>query len=176
MSSSDDRDENTRVGLWVAFGAAFLVVAGVVGGVVVKQLGGDKPAAAPAAASAPAPAAPAAAADVELIDAPLQGELAGTLYFELGKADLPTDAEAALKKVQEALTGNQRRVVISGFHDASGDPAVNQALAKQRAVAVRQALIAAGADAQRVQLRKPESTTGDGPAEQARRVELRLVD
>lgn len=174
MSSSDDRDENTRVGLWVAFGAAFLVVAGVVGGVVVKQMGGSKPATTAAAPAAKASAA--VAGEVELIDAPLQGELAGTLYFELAKADLPADAAATLKKVQDALAGNARRVVISGFHDASGDPAVNQQLAKQRALAVRQALIAAGADAQRVQLRKPESTTGDGPAEQARRVELRLVD
>ena len=34
----------------------------------------------------------------------------------------------------------------------------------------------AGADPARVALRKPESTTGDGTAQEARRVELRLVD
>ncbi len=66
--------------------------------------------------------------------------------------------------------------MIAGFHDASGDPAKNAELAKQRAKAVRAALTAAGADAARLQLRKPEQTEATGPADKACRVEIRLVD
>ena len=66
--------------------------------------------------------------------------------------------------------------MIAGFHDPSGDPAHNAELAKQRAKAVRAALMAQGCDPARVQLRKPEQTALGGPPEEARRVEVRLVD
>ena len=69
-----------------------------------------------------------------------------------------------------------KKLVIAGFHDPSGDAAHNAELAKQRAKAVRAALTAQGGDAARVQLRKPEQTALGGPAEEARRVEVRLVD
>ena len=49
--------------------------------------------------TAKAPAAPAvpqaAAAGDTFIDVPLSGTIAGTLYFAVGKADLPADAPAA---------------------------------------------------------------------------------
>jgi len=38
------------------------------------------------------------------------------------------------------------------------------------------ALVAQGAETARVQLRKPEQTALGGPPEEARRVEVRLVD
>ena len=44
-----------------------------------------------------------------------------------------------------------RRIAISGFHDASGDAAANEELAKQRAFAVRDLLVAAGAPADRIE-------------------------
>jgi NAD dependent epimerase/dehydratase family enzyme len=66
--------------------------------------------------------------------------------------------------------------VIAGFHDPSGDAAHNADLAKRRAVAVRLALVAQGADGTLVLLRKPEQTALGGPADEARRVEVRLID
>lgn len=168
MSSTEDRDDNTRVGLWVTFGAAFILIVAVVAGVVVKQMRGST-AAAPAATFL-------AAEEVELVDAPLEGELMATLYFDLASANLPADAATALAAVQQALGDGALRVMLSGFHDASGDPAFNRELAKQRALSVRQALLDAGVQPSRVQLRRPESTTGDGTPEEARRVELRLVN
>ena len=95
------------------------------------------------------------------------------VYFELGRADLPADASAALAPhVKAAKEG--RRIAISGFHDASGDAAANEELAKQRAFAVRDLLVAAGAPADRIELRKPALTTGDGDPREARRVEVTL--
>jgi outer membrane protein OmpA-like peptidoglycan-associated protein len=65
-------------------------------------------------------------------------------------------------------------VLISGFHDASGDPAQNAELAKNRALAVRHALEANGVAPDRLVMSKPAVTTGGGDPKEARRVELRV--
>ncbi|HEY5971480.1 MAG TPA: OmpA family protein, partial [Pseudoxanthomonas sp.] len=65
-----------------------------------------------------------------------------------------------------------RTAHVSGFHDPSGDPAANEELAKQRALAVQQWLVANGIAEERIELSKPAVTTGDGNAEEARRVEV----
>jgi len=62
--------------------------------------------------------------------------------------------------------------VVSGFHDPTGDAAKNAELAKNRAEAVRNALEGAGVDASRIDLHKPDETTGGGSHEDARRVEV----
>ena len=127
--------------------------------------------------SGPAPAKPAAAAADAFIDAPLSGDKVGALYFAVGEAALPADAAAAvadIKKAADAAPG--KKIVLSGFHDPTGDPARNAELAKNRAKAVRAALQAKGVAVERVGLRKPEQTGADGPADEARRVEIRLVD
>ena len=64
--------------------------------------------------------------------------------------------------------------MISGFHDATGDPAKNAELAKARAVVVRDALKAAGVAEDRIELKKPEQINA-GSADDARRVEVRLM-
>jgi outer membrane protein OmpA-like peptidoglycan-associated protein len=118
----------------------------------------------------------AAEADV-MIDVPLSGEVVARVFFGLDKAELQPDASAALAPALQALAAAPgKKLVIAGFHDPSGDPAHNAELAKQRAKAVRGALTAQGADAARVQLRKPEQMALGGPPEEARRVEVRLVD
>jgi outer membrane protein OmpA-like peptidoglycan-associated protein len=65
---------------------------------------------------------------------------------------------------------------VSGYHSASGELAANQELAKQRAMSVRDALVAAGVQADRVVLEKPLSAeanlAGEDPA--ARRVSVTL--
>jgi outer membrane protein OmpA-like peptidoglycan-associated protein len=164
----DDIDEGARVGVWTTLGIITMLLFGLLGGLGVRSLH----------LKATAPSAPMAAAATDaLLDGPIAGELAGTLYFAVGAAALPADAEGELVKAKaaaDAATG--KKLVLSGFHDASGDPAKNAELAKQRALAVRAALQAAGVAPERIALRKPESTTGKGQADQARRVEIRLVD
>lgn len=169
----DDNDDGARVGLWVVLGIVTLLLFGLIGGLAIRATQADK---APAAAAAPAPVAVAAVAD-QLIEGPLSGALVGQLFFEVGKAELPADATTALAPVLQALAANPgKTLVIAGFHDPSGDAAVNQTLARNRAVAVRAAITSQGVDAARVALRKPEQTAADGPADAARRVEIRLVD
>ena len=67
-----------------------------------------------------------------------------------------------------------KMLTISGFHDASGDPAMNAELAKQRAFAVRDALKALGVAEDKIELKKPEETTASGSNAEARRVEVAL--
>jgi K(+)-stimulated pyrophosphate-energized sodium pump len=92
-------------------------------------------------------------------------------YFASGKADVATGGAAALADVIKAVAGG-KKAVISGYHDASGDPAKNAELAKQRAMNVRDALKAAGIAEDKVELKKPEQAKVDGSAAEARRVEV----
>lgn len=170
----DKSDEGTSVGLWVVIGIITLLLFGLVGGLGIRQA--HKAGAAKAKPAAAAPAASSAAAEA-LLEGPNVGDLAGVLYFASGEAKLPEGAAAEIDKVTKALAAaSAKKVVLSGFHDASGDAAKNAELAKERAKSVREALKAAGVGAERVALRKPEVTTGDGNAQEARRVEIRLVD
>lgn len=161
----DELDDGARVGIWTVLGVVAMLLFGLLGGVVIRSMHGHA-----------APARAAVASLDDLIDAPLAGDVVGTLYFDLGQAALPTDAGVAVDAIKAAAAGAAgRKLVLSGFHDASGDPAKNAELAKQRAKNVRDALKAAGVDATRLALRKPESTTGDGSDKEARRVEVRLL-
>jgi outer membrane protein OmpA-like peptidoglycan-associated protein len=120
----------------------------------------------------------AAAADTLLfIDAPLVGEKIASLYFPVGDSALPADAVAAIAAIKTAANAAPgKKLVLSGFHDPTGDPAKNAELAKNRAKAVRTALQGEGVAPERIVLRKPESTTGGGTEQEARRVEVRLAD
>ena len=124
-------------------------------------------------APVPAAAMPPAAA-VVAIPVPMTVEVV-KLYFDAGKADLPPDAAKALEPVVAKAKANAgAKVVISGFHDATGDVAQNQELAKSRATAVRDSLKGAGIAEDRVELRKPEQTQGAGDDKEARRVEVKV--
>ncbi|WP_448230093.1 OmpA family protein [Pseudoxanthomonas mexicana] len=111
-------------------------------------------------------AAPMAAADV------VDGRSARIL-FDSGSAVVPADTSARLSGVLGTLGADpDTRVRVSGFHDASGDAAANEALAKQRAEAIQQWLVVNGVAAERITLDKPAQTTGSGDADEARRVDV----
>jgi outer membrane protein OmpA-like peptidoglycan-associated protein len=167
----DEQDQGARIGTGVAVSVALLLAIGLSLWLAMRD-GGKKPVAAGAAPST----ASAAAADV-FVDAPLAGTVIGTLYFAVGDSALPADAGsaiAAIKQAADAAPG--KKFILSGFHDPTGDPAKNAELAKNRAKAVRTALQGEGLALERIVLRKPESTTGSGNDQAARRVEVRLVD
>jgi K(+)-stimulated pyrophosphate-energized sodium pump len=141
----------------------------------------------PATVSAAAPAAVAtavvAASGVDKMAAAAQAAADGAsikveggvvkFFFTTGKAELAAGAPAALADIVKGVAAG-KKAVVSGFHDASGDPAKNAELAKQRALSVRDALKAAGVAEDKIELKKPEQLTGSGDAAQARRVEVVL--
>jgi len=97
------------------------------------------------------------------------------LYFVTGKSDLPADAAAKLAPLADKAKASGKKVKVSGYHDATGDLAANQELAKQRAIGVRDQLKAAGVTEDKIELAKPELTQGSGDNEEARRVEVTLL-
>ncbi len=125
-----------------------------------------------AAASVAAPVAASAAAEgADSASIKVEGGVV-KFYFASGKADLAAGAAAALADVIKGVAGG-KKAVISGFHDASGDPAKNAELARQRAFAARDALKAAGVSEDKIELKKPEQLNA-GSAADARRVEVKL--
>jgi K(+)-stimulated pyrophosphate-energized sodium pump len=121
------------------------------------------------AATAPAakPAATAPMAETPAVSA--------RFLFDSGVAQLPADAADAVKLLAATASLNpSRQLMISGFHDASGDAAKNAELAKARAESVRDALAAAGIDGKRLVLEKPQQTLGGGDPMLARRVDVWL--
>ncbi|MDP1692753.1 MAG: sodium-translocating pyrophosphatase [Burkholderiaceae bacterium] len=130
-----------------------------------------------AAAVATAPAAVAAIAAPATQAAPVvvtAAAVAAKFLFESGQAALPANAADSIASLAAAAKAGTGKLVVSGFHDATGDPAKNAELAKQRAFAVRDALKAAGVAEDRIELKKPEQIDG-GSADDARRVEVKLM-
>lgn len=154
-------DEDEGIALRIVGALVTLVLLGAVGFGVMHTLHRPK-AAALAAAHQPAPDT---GASVVLRDGMV------VFFFSSGGAGLAADAQAALAEAVKA-TVSGRTVVLSGFHDASGDPAANAELAQARAEAVRNALTRLGAPANRIELMRPLQTTGGGDEAEARRVEV----
>jgi outer membrane protein OmpA-like peptidoglycan-associated protein len=98
---------------------------------------------------------------------------AAKLYFDTAKINQPADSAATLAPILEWLKANPNaKAVISGFHDPRGSAARNEQLAKGRAQSTYEALIAAGVDASRIEMRKPADINGGGDLNEARRVEV----
>ena len=155
-------DDNQNLLLGILFGIIALVV-GLVIGLSVYVTGQNR---------APAPVAAVVAEEPEIAEV---GEPLVKFYFESGKAELPAGAQEELAKVIAKLNEDPSKLVLlSGYHDETGGAAVNAEVAKARAVAVKDALVAAGLAADKVKMRKPAITLGGADAAEARRVEVRV--
>jgi outer membrane protein OmpA-like peptidoglycan-associated protein len=76
----------------------------------------------------------------------------GDVVFDAGKATLQSSAMTAIDRLAQLLSVYPERTVrIEGHTDSVGDAAANQALSERRAAAVRDALLARGVDAARVE-------------------------
>ena len=168
MSSQDNEVEYRVVAVLLV--AVIVLVTGFAVGLGIHKSRGGAPTT-QAAVPAAAPAMAAATSD----DASVVVENGVVkFYFASGKADLAAGALVALgDAIAAAKAGKQ--LVLSGFHDATGDPAFNAELAKQRALAVRDALMGAGVAESSMELKKPEQTTGTGNDAEARRVEVMIA-
>jgi K(+)-stimulated pyrophosphate-energized sodium pump len=133
---------------------------------------------APVVAAAVQPSAPAPATEPVAAPAPATAALPALakLFFVSGSAGLPGDAAQLLGPIIDfAKAHAEAKIAISGFHDTSGNQQANEELAKNRAKAVREALKSAGIDEARIEMRKPEVTAGGGNADEARRVEVSIL-
>jgi outer membrane protein OmpA-like peptidoglycan-associated protein len=96
------------------------------------------------------------------------------VYFDTGSAAIGPVANAAVIAAVEAIRKESARVAITGYTDKTGDVAANEKLAKDRAVAVRDALKTAGIAESGIELRPPVfvEVGAGGPNQEARRVEI----
>lgn len=188
--SSQDNDQDSRVVAVVLVSAILLAVGLALGfGISQARKGGADDAAmgasaGPAAVTDVPSSAPAAAvAEPAAAVAPVGNDASVVVdngvvkfYFASGKSDL---APGALDALGDAVTAAKagKKLVISGFHDTTGNPAQNAELAKQRAFAVRDALKGAGVDEASLELKKPEeAAAGVGSDAEARRVEVVIAE
>jgi outer membrane protein OmpA-like peptidoglycan-associated protein len=181
--SDDDSQQNFILGFLMALIA--LVIFFVVGIVIWhKGHGAAAAQARPAAVvSAPAPGAEPKVAEVTetvtvtIPDGASVRVVNGVVnfYFATGSADLAPGAAEALAAVIKGVESG-RKAVVSGFHDTTGDAALNEELAKKRAQMVRDVLTGLGVPADKIDLQRPAVTAGSGNDAEARRVEVKLVD
>ncbi len=95
-----------------------------------------------------------------------------TVQFAAGQAALSPEALGILNRSALGMKGQTGPIDITGYTDRSGKREANLDLAKRRALAVRDALVAAGVDAARLRLKPPLDVIGSGSDEDARRVEI----
>jgi membrane fusion protein, multidrug efflux system len=94
------------------------------------------------------------------------------VQFAKGKATLDAEAARVVAGFAPAMKSGTNPIDVTGYADRTGDRAANVDLAKRRAAAVRDALVAQGIPAERVRLKPPLDVTGTGSDDEARRVEL----
>ncbi|SHE62794.1 Outer membrane protein OmpA [Lampropedia hyalina DSM 16112] len=188
---SENKDSETRIALLVVSALIAAVVIGVVWFGAAQSSKGQNPAAVALPADAPPPVVAVESVTVVTVteEAPVaQAEEARAdeayvvvedavvkFYFATGKAEIPANAAEALLDIVAAANSG-KKIVISGFTDATGNVELNEELAKQRAFAVRDALTGLNVPEETLELRKPENLTGTGNPAEARRVEVRVTD
>lgn len=194
---SNREDNDSRFALGVAFILIGIIVVTLIGTIVYKnghkgvaQVAASTEQAVGSISSASAQVAESAASDVTTnvaiavasepvsaatisSDTPSVVVVNGVVkfYFATGSAQLATGADQALADVVKAVA-NGKKLVVSGYHDSTGNPVSNEKLAKQRANSVVAALIKLGVAKSSLEMKKPESALADGPAAEARRVEV----
>jgi len=177
MASPSDDDSQQNLILGIAVGVISLVLFLVIG--IALHANGKAHKAKPAVAAATAPVVATVTETVVVVipdGASIRVENGVVnFYFATGSTDLAPGAAEALAAVIQGVQGG-KRAVISGYHDTTGDAAINEQLAKKRAEAVRDVLVGLGVPADKLELKKPETTEGTGNNAQARRVEVKLGD
>lgn len=111
--------------------------------------------------------------------APLPNPVEARVLFGLGETTLTDEARAMLDALIEGKTLADGRwsVTLTGRTDASGDPEINQRVARERAEAVQGYLVEQGVAADRIEIvaagePEPDAATVASPM-QNRRVDIR---
>jgi peptidoglycan-associated lipoprotein len=73
------------------------------------------------------------------------------IYFDFDSQTIRTSENGKIQQIASFLQQNNAQIIIAGFTDERGTAEYNRGLGERRAGAVREALIASGADGQNVQ-------------------------
>jgi cytochrome c oxidase subunit 2 len=118
---------------------------------------------------APVVEAPVAA---PVVVAPAVVTLPASVYFETGSAMIGDEGQATLAGAAAIVAAEGGNIALTGHTDKTGDAAANEELAKQRALAVRDALMAQGVAESSIVMQPPMFVTGAVNDRAARRVDI----
>ena len=136
------------------------------------------PVTAPIEAAAVTPAIPEGIpAGMGLVSSDVDGAPFVSVYFDTASTAVAPEMSAAAMAIKAYLDSHAGTgVAVSGYNDPRGDAAMNAELSKNRAFAVRTALVTAGIPEGSVDLVKPEATTDTTTdLTNARRVDIRVL-
>lgn len=97
-----------------------------------------------------------------------------SVYFGTGETTIDSEDRMKIASVATSAKANNRQLAVTGYTDSTGDVNQNMELAKNRAAAVKDALVAEGVTESRIVMDPPATTTGTGENDEARRVEIAL--
>ena len=108
----------------------------------------------------------------------VEGKPSVSVYFDTAKTDIYPNFDARTEAVRKyAIDHPGSTLQVSGYNDPRGDAAMNAELSKNRAFAVRDALVKLGVPEASINLVKPVDTTDDTDSlARARRVDITVVD
>jgi len=116
---------------------------------------------------------------VAQVPAPMMAECGfpAKIYFEVGRAEVGPEGMKVIREAASCIKEKGLHVDITGYTDKTGDIDKNIELAKNRAKAVSDALMAEGLAEERITLKPPlfytfTGPTGTGSEAEARRVEI----
>jgi cytochrome c oxidase subunit II len=94
------------------------------------------------------------------------------VYFGSGDASIDSEDRRRIADVAQTVKSQDRAVAVTGYTDRTGNQEQNLEVAKNRAVAVRDALVAEGVSESKILLEPPAVVTGTGNDAEARRVDI----
>ena len=108
----------------------------------------------------------------------VEGKPEVSVYFDTAKTDIYPNFDARTEAVRKYAADHPGSTLqVSGYNDPRGDAAMNAELSKNRAFAVRDALVKLGVPEASINLVKPVDTTDDTDSlARARRVDITVVD
>lgn len=116
--------------------------------------------------------------DVETASVPAASDrMAGAtvptrVYFAAGEVRIDPEDRLRIASAAASAKDQDRPVAITGYTDRTGDENQNYELAKDRAYAVRDALVDAGVAKEKIVMDPPAFVVGSGENEEARRVDI----
>jgi OmpA-OmpF porin, OOP family len=107
--------------------------------------------------------------------APAPGAARSTrVYFDSGETTVDGEDRLKIASLAQSARGQDRPVAVTGYTDRSGDRDQNLEIAKDRATAVREALVAEGVAESKIVMDPPAEVTGTGTEAEARRVDIEV--
>lgn len=104
----------------------------------------------------------------------LQAAAATRVYFESGDARIDEQDRMRIASVAQSARNSDRNIAITGYADATGDEDENYELAKDRAWAVRDALVDEGVAENHIVMDPPKSVADTATTDEARRVDIAM--